>query len=354
MIKQQHQGADGQAAVTLQNQGLAAQQQFLHHTSGVAITSLAQTAASVGLTLEQLALLLRSGTNLPQIVASSKLGDTRIQENLAVALYHNENHALYKRAMLMAGFPIGVVQDDLSEQHLQFATRAWREEGKRLEKLVNERNARRQSCTDPPLEANMTSKAAAAFSASKAPEGTSTTAPVAAAVTNGSNEPAHDHQHEHGHNCALEEGRHQHRLEGKCGHKAILHQPTDGNAHIDFLVGNRIECYEGVQAISHDQSSNVTTWPSKYKCEDLSCPDTCADQVPKHKHSSDCLNIVGTPKVIDLEDIDFQGKEWNSDFSNGESLLGLFKLGSGEASRSSAAASPTELNELEEDKKPGI
>lgn len=37
--------------------------------------------------------------------------------------------------------------------------------------------------------------------------------------------------------------------------------------------------------------------------------------------------VAGDPKILDLDDIDLGGKEWNSDFSNGDTVLGLFKLG---------------------------
>ena len=68
----------------------------------------------------------------------------------------------------------------------------------------------------------------------------------------------------------------------KCGHKAILHHPANGNPHIDFVVGDKVECYEG-----HDH----------------------------HGHAE--------PKLLDLNDV--SGDEWNSDFRNDESLAGLFK-----------------------------
>jgi len=33
------------------------------------------------------------------------------------------------------------------------------------------------------------------------------------------------------------------------------------------------------------------------------------------------------PKIINLIDIDLDGSEWNPDFGNDETLVGLFKLG---------------------------
>jgi len=159
----------------------------------------------------------------------------------------------------------------------------------------------------------------------------------------------HSHSHSHhdepsrssggsGGGCAFQGGRHIHRLEGKCGHKAILHQPVDGTAHIDFVVGNRVECYHGVEPLSSNasqgsSSSNIKIWPSNYKCKDLSCKDNCRDsefecksKAEKKQTPSDCC-VAGDPIVLNLDDIDLDGTEWNSEFSNGETVLGLFKLG---------------------------
>jgi hypothetical protein len=75
------------------------------------------------------------------------------------------------------------------------------------------------------------------------------------AVSCGDND-HHNHSHEHHHNhkngkvingtkknSTIESkgakgGRHIHRLEGKCGHQPVLHQPTGGKPHIDFVIGD--------------------------------------------------------------------------------------------------------------------
>ena len=119
-----------------------------------------------------------------------------------------------------------------------------------------------------------------------------------------------------------------HQLEGKCGHKAIIHQPKDGSAHIDFIVGDRVECYSGIQPLGN---KSLSVWPSKYKCEDLSCPPPCADTICEQDMPQpvDLDSSKNAPKILDLSDIDLSGAEWNSDLngSMGGTLLGLFKLG---------------------------
>lgn len=79
-------------------------------------------------------------------------------------------------------------------------------------------------------------------------------------------------------------------------------------------------------------NKSLSVWPSKYKCEDLSCPPPCADAVCEQElpQSVDLeSNNKTAPKILDLSDIDLAGNEWNSDFngSMGGTLLGLFKLG---------------------------
>ena len=117
-------------------------------------------------------------------------------------------------------------------------------------------------------------------------------------------------------------------MEGKCGHQAIIHQPKDGSAHIDFIVGDRVECYSGIQPMGN---KSLSVWPSKYKCEDLSCPPPCGDSICEQDLPLpiDLDSSRSTPKILDLSNIDLSGAEWNSDLngSMGGTLLGLFKLG---------------------------
>jgi len=306
--------------------------------AGVTVASLTQSAASVGMSLEQLAVALQSNNNLAQLLSSGGTPPTQAQHSLAISLYQSENQALYQRSMLLAGFPAEIAQDERSPQYLQMALNAWQAEGQRLNALINQT----EELMDPPLEANAPAPGPGGGSAGSGGGGGRTRS------VGSHGDHSHDHHH-HGHDssqpsggggsCAFEGGRHIHRLEGKCGHKAILHQPTDGTAHIDFVVGNRVECYHGVEPLSNatanKNSANIKIWPSNYRCKDLSCENKCKDaglecQSKAHKNAhADCCNwVAGDPKILDLEDIDLEGSEWNSDFSNGETVLGLFHLGS--------------------------
>ena len=313
--------------------------------AGVTIASLNQSAASVGMSLEQLAMALRSSNNLVQILQSARgSAPTQAQQDLAVSLYQSENRSLYERSMLRAGYPSEIAQDKRSPQYLQMAFSAWQAEGERLQALMNPQ----QELMDPPLVANAPSGSGPSGNSGGASGGGS----GGSAPRPNDHSQSHDYHHHHGQQedstrssggggfgggCAFEGGRHIHRLEGKCGHKAILHQPADGTAHIDFVVGDRVECYHGVEPLSsnasQEDSSTIKIWPSNYKCKDLSCRNKCKGpelenktKCHKYGHSEDCM-VAGDPKILDLDDIDLGGKEWNSDFSNGDTVLGLFKLG---------------------------
>ena len=323
--------------------------------AGVTIASLSQSAASVGMSLEQLAVALRSSNNLAQILLSGGSTPTQAQQELAVSLYQNESRSMYQRCMLLAGYPSEVAQDERSPHHLQMAINAWQAEGQRLNALMTQQ----QGLMDPPLEANAPGSGPAGSTGASGGGGGSGSGGSSRSNDQGD---SHDHGHQNQSNqsqeatqsssagctegCAFEGGRHIHRLEGKCGHKAILHNPSDGTAHIDFVVGNRVECYHGVEPLSNssnDNSSSIKIWPSNYKCKDLSCEDKCKDAVltsksKDHKHSSSECLAAGDPKILDLDDIDLEGNEWNSDFANGETVLGLFKLGDTSSPVSNLAA----------------
>lgn len=98
-----------------------------------AIESLTLTAESVGLTVEQLAAALASSPNLKTLSAEN--GNSDGHRDLALSLYRTESLALYRRCMLLAGFdPSGI--EETSPEYLQFAFKAWQEEGKRLQDLL--------------------------------------------------------------------------------------------------------------------------------------------------------------------------------------------------------------------------
>lgn len=100
---------------------------------GPAIESLTLTAQSVGLSIEQLAAALSSSPNLKALSADT--GNVASQRELALSLYRTESLALYRRCMLLAGFESDAIEEQAPE-YLQFAFRAWQEEGRRLQDLM--------------------------------------------------------------------------------------------------------------------------------------------------------------------------------------------------------------------------
>lgn len=122
--------------------------------------------------------------------------------------------------------------------------------------------------------------------------------------------------------------RHRHRLEGKCGHKAILHKPQGGNPHIDFVVDGKIECYQNFQPLMDDAA---VFWPSKFKCN---------NQIDKIHNSgintsettdkcTDICTQAYDPEILDMKEIDLTGGEWKRIFSeDGESFDDEAALGS--------------------------
>ena len=170
----------------------------------------------------------------------------------------------------------------------------------------------------------------------------------------------HDHHsHSHSHSSSSRSinpdhvvcnNPHLHRLEGKCGHKAVIHRPENGNAHIDFVVDGKVECYENCQPM---MDSSIF-WLSKFKCDKKHTPKDNQVGSNGRKHSDSdshqhCLpnmpdvlhNPNAVPKILDVEEIDFESEEWremrdildNNDSNNldplmDEQVLGsLFKLG---------------------------
>lgn len=100
---------------------------------GAAIESLTLTAQSVGLSIEQLAAALSSSPNLKSL--SPDAGNQDSQKELALSLYRTESLALYRRCMLLAGFDASSIEET-SPEYLEFAFKAWQEEGKRLQDLM--------------------------------------------------------------------------------------------------------------------------------------------------------------------------------------------------------------------------
>ncbi|GKY98645.1 hypothetical protein MPSEU_000821100 [Mayamaea pseudoterrestris] len=296
--------------------------------SGVALATFHSIAQSLGMSMEQLALALSSSDNLLQALSTDEKEKRRKQMELACNLYTNELQALIQRCMLLAGYTIERAQEG-TPCNLEFSVLAWKQEGERLKAIYNQKYI-----NEPPIQATIdqvlsaTKEHAASKCRSKHSQSNDTKAPQPAMVQVQIDTRAVQDQH----NCSFPDGRHLHLLEGKCGHKAILHQPANGNAHIDFVVGNKIECYAHVQPIANGHAQNISVWPSQYNCQGeevaSSAKSACSQSVVGDQHHDDA-STVNTPRILDLDDVDFTGQEWNAEFTNDESLLGLFKLSDG-------------------------
>jgi hypothetical protein len=302
-----------------------AQQAQQPRASAVAISSLSASAQSMGMTFEQLAMALASSpTNLAKVLTESSGGDAIAkQQELALHLYETESKALYSKCMLMAGIDPRICQPN-SPAHLQFALKAWQEEGKRLHDLMG------RGLGDPPLNfaidksSNKSNKEHSSSSGKGSDNGS---------TKQHGHSHAHGHDHSHGHkdhdkhdeDCG--QVRHVHRLDGQCGHKAIIHQPKNGGAHIDFVIGNKVECYHGIEPLGNNFDS---VWPSRYNCTDFdeNCSNKCeSTRLNEALSKEDSTN--SEPKIIQLSDINLQDPEWNYDVTGSidGGVMGLFKLG---------------------------
>lgn len=232
------------------------------------------------------------------------------KHSLALRLHEYETKTLSSRCMLLAGYGHHIAKEGTPTQ-LRFALEAWQNEGKRLQELLRINSD--STLDDAPLfvaEQQSTQK-----------------------KNDNSEIVASPHAHSGGHACLLKDGHHVHRLEGKCGHRAILHQPEGGRAHIDFVVGDKIECYGDTQplqsGLGRASASGGALWPSQYKCDEVKCDNAkeCADAAgaEKHEHSPECRN-TSKAKILDLNNVDLTSKEWTSDV-NDDVLMSLFRLG---------------------------
>jgi hypothetical protein len=352
--------------------------------------------------------------------------------SLALALFRNECAAMYSRVMLLAGFNDGEATDPLSPVYRSFVKQAWVQEHQRFQHMADppslhqhvndgERNDGAQEMqpqtgsinnpgssienSDCPVNGRCDQKSVCSGKTENVIEvgarktrrkkthregafvprekGLDSLDPCNAPSDSASHAPSAG-----GHApCHMDDGRHIHRLDGKCGHAALLHQPQEGAPHIDFLIGDKVECYHGLQpqpfhykggdtkdqntrhptpcfGLSGDigsvknradtvmpirpcnsSNSSEIVWPSQYNCEDLfDC------QQLSHHHGSDhdrrtlagarespvgtpqlsnthCHHSLPLPRLFDLSDIDLNGEEWN--FVNEQldgTIQGLFKL----------------------------
>lgn len=271
--------------------------------SAVAISSLTHSAQSVGLTLEQLAVTLASNpSGLVKVLTDTYSADALAKKmEVAKRLFEAECKSLYAKSMLMAGFEPSDCQPN-ARAYQDFADRVWQGEKERLEVLFGKHNS---------------DELGVDFSKSTCQ---SSVVSMKSQATTGHHEHHHETDHNHKHNEGGCDSRHLHRIDGQCGHKAIIHKPKDGIAHIDFVVGNKVECYHGIDPLG---ASVDAAWPSRYKCKEAGDHTSCGYDNCKE------LPDVNVPKIIELSEINLQDPEWNYDV-NGSidgSIAGLFRLG---------------------------
>lgn len=288
----------------------------LHHSrpSAVAISSLTHSAQAVGLTLEQLAMTLASNsTSLARVLAENAAPDARSQKmDLALRLFEVDVKALYSKALLMGGFDPRDCQQNTPLYH-EFAKKAWENEAKRLRAQSRATGAPGDYSFD---ELDRISGVASAT--------------TAADVESLDKDTDHDHDHDHGAHSNHEqdekksgedcEYRHIHRIDGQCGHKAIIHKPKDGTAHIDFVVGDKVECYHGIEPLGKNFDA---AWPSRYKCKEAGDHGNCGSENFRG------ISEIIIPKIFDLSEINLQDPEWNYDVTGSidGGVAGLFRLG---------------------------
>ena len=248
---------------------------------------------------------------LSQVLSKPVPQSTKL--DLAVRLFEIEALALLKRSILLAGFEREDAMEG-SERHILVASEIQKQERQRLEKIVHSR-------LDSTRRELLSSKGATLNTDGSRKRRSTLTRSRPSSTKECRSEPIPSRR------------RHMHRR-GKCGHKAILHRPPGKPAHIDFIVGNVIECFEGIKPVGPNGEGAM--WPSGFLCEEIACPEdsvtreaACgsslcdadgAETIPKHRR----------PRQLSLSDIDFLGPEGSTDFflPHGEDdvLLGLLKL----------------------------
>jgi hypothetical protein len=306
--------------------------------SAVAVSSLTSSAQAVGLTLEQLALALSSNTtSLAKLIAETKSGESMTkQQDLALNLFETESKSLYTKCMLMSGIDLSLAQPG-TPTYMAFALKAWQAEGKRLQDMMNFSQQESSGMDPSDLSVGETTGAFKTTTEDVDAEVSDADNEVGSHSTHG-NDRVHDHIPHRAHqnntprddHCSSTcDAQHIHLL-GQCGHKAIIHQPKDGAAHIDFIVNDQVECYMGLDSVPFGRSVD-SAWPSKYKCKEVNgaSKKTCCNSV-LGAIDSNKSGRPSEPKILKLSEINLQDPEWNYD--GGDSIdggvMGLFKLGS--------------------------
>ena len=253
------------------------------------------------------------------------------QEELALQLHKHETKTLYSKCLLLVGYDSKHASEN-TDFHNQFALMAWQREGERLKQVMGSKN-------DDDGSLNSKRKRESGGAATAPPPSVT----QAQAMF-----------------CA---GLHMHRLEEKHSHKPIVHNPKNGEAHIDFVVGDKVECYGNmtVRGAFAAAAAHVTDGTccdgdddDSGNCANSDCPKPPTLSAAQRQESTSATsttsgdpgavataanlaaNMTHAPHVLDVNNIDWGSDEWNADFSD-DGLLGLFKLSDMQASAASAS-----------------
>ena len=269
-----------------------------------------------GMTLGQLSNTLTKTPQLSQVLSTPVSPSAKLAR--CVRLFEIESLALLKRSMLLAGFQSEDTSEE-SEKHILVASLIHQGERQRLETMMNSKVSAKKV---PMHKSSLKSTDASATGLRKYRSALKSSGPVSSTVKASRPEPTKRRRRPHMHR------------RGKCGHKAILHRPPGKPAHIDFIVGNVIECYEGIKPVG--PCGEGAMWPSAFSCEEIACPE---DSVTHTKvcgsdlceaDNREAMPGHRRPRQLSLSDIDFLGSEENTDFflphGDDDVLLGLLKL----------------------------
>merc|ERR1719491_732486 len=209
---------------------------------------------------------------------------------VALDIFRAENASLMKRCLLLAGFE-GPQTEECSILYLEFLSKVIKVEEQRLSNLCNffnsiggdiqlslsknangsvDRNKDNKVGKENNSDEFVTSKANKRRPSLVKKKGASSkhrsshAKPMESKSTVKPNNSPDNQNHRNNKKykrkeCLRREGRHIHRLDGKCGHKAIIHKPDNAPAHVDFVVDGKVESYQNVQPVI-DSKLGTAAW----------------------------------------------------------------------------------------------
>ena len=321
---------------------------------------------------------LSSAKSIASITSSLKAGPIdNAKMNVALDVFRAENASLMKRCLLMAGFE-GPQTEECSALYLEFLSRVIKVEEQRLsnlcinfsaincDKVHNDHNSsnnrgENENVSDSGrhdlrhYSPDLTSRRKSGIGESHA----NINSTNALSQRRQSLHPRlHHSENNFRKNRKRWTGRHIHRLNGGCGHKAIIHRPLNGPAHVDFVVNGKVECYQDLKPYFSETRKGSVFWPSRFKCEEVECGG-CDDSsvsssvsvlflfffelLKLHKYTNlpnprgsyasnffvfqvkgeraepgsgenDSYSEYIDPKLLEV--VDFKDKEWNENFLN--------------------------------------